>query len=759
MWTVEQTSFDAATQHHDETVFTIGNGYLSTRGTFEEQASGEWRTTFLHGVFDAVPIAVTEIANMPDWTALTVLVDGEEFAMHRGEVDDYRRTLDLRTGELRRSLRWVAPSGAAARLEFRRFASMAQRHLAVVTVRVSPEQDSTVEIRAPIVSCAGNVGNGTTLVMHTEHLAALGNSATDVDGMWVRTRDGRYQVALAARVSASGTAAPSQRWEVPGAVSRVVRFDAAAGTTVGIDKVVAYVSSRDPEAGDPQAEDPVAGDREAGRSLASTAMAMAEQAGTVDELADASARRWAADWSRCDIEIDGDEQMALAVRFNLFHLLIVGPRDDDQVNIGAKTLSGFGYHGHTFWDTEVFMLPVFIHTLPDVARNLLDYRWHRLAQARDKAARAGLRGAAFPWESADTGTEVTPAWMPDVTDPGALARVWTGDIEIHISADIAYAATTYWRVTGDDRWMAARGAELVVDTARYYASRAEPDDDGTYHYRDVIGPDEYHEHVDDNAFTNAMARWAIGAGLHALGWLQAYDPQRAAALLEGLRLSQDELSRWSQVAAGIVVDVLPDGLIPQFRGYLDLQDVDLAGFEPRTRSMQAILGVDGVNRSQVLKQPDVLMLTLLREEEFSEQQLRTNYAYYTPRTDHVYGSSLGPAMQAIIAARAGLADDAMEHFRRAALVDLQDVRGNAADGIHGASCGGVWQAVVFGFAGVTVSSDGTVRTRPALPERWERLAFTLTIRGRQQRIEITRDGAAHGRSDAALLSTVHPVSP
>jgi kojibiose phosphorylase len=757
VWTVEQTDVDLARQHHDETVFTIGNGYLSTRGTFEEHTPGEWRTTFLHGVFDAVPIAVTEIANMPDWTALTVLVDGQEFAMGRGEVRDYRRTLDLRTGELLRSLRWVSPSGASARMEFRRFASLAQQHLAVVTVRVVPDQDCIVEFRSPIVSSAANLNDGVTLVQHTEHRELLGAPDREVDGVLVRTRDRRYQVALAVRLDPVGQRGPTQRWETPGAVSRVVRFDASANAAVGVDKVVAYVTSRDPVAGEP-AGGP-AGGPGGGRDVAAAAITLVDQAGSADELAAANAHRWAADWSRCDVEIDGDDEMALAVRFAIFHLLIVGPRHDTQVNIGAKTLSGFGYRGHAFWDTEVFMLPLFTYTLPDVARNLLDYRWHRLPQARAKAAEAGLQGAAFPWESADTGAEVTPTWMPDVNDPGALVRVWTGDIEIHISADVAYAVMTYWKVTGDDDWMAARGADLVLETARFYVSRAEPDADGTYHYRNVIGPDEYHEHIDDNAYTNAMARWTISAGLEVLRWLREHDSARAADLAHRLQLTEEELRRWPQVATGIVVEVQPDGLIPQFHGYLDLEDVDPGHYEPRSRSMQAILGVEGVNRTQILKQPDVLMLTFLREEEFAEQQRRVNYAYYTPRTDHVYGSSLGPAMQAIIAARAGLPDDAMEHFRLAALVDLHDLRGNAKDGIHGASCGGLWQAVVFGFAGVTITSDGSVDVRPALPRGWTRLAFTLTIHGRQQRIEITRAAAAGSKPDAELRTTVRQVGP
>lgn len=721
MWTVDEVAVDLSGQHHAETIFTIGNGYLSSRGTFEEGHAGEWRTTFLHGVFDAVPVAFTEIANMPDWTAVVVLLEGEQFRMDCGSVEDYRRSLDLRTGELTRSLRWVAPSGAAARLEFRRFASLADEHLAAVSVRVTPEQATSVEIRLPISSAAANLNDKSILVQHTE-LVSTFVDGDDVHGVHVRTVDRRNEVALAVRVTAVGGATTSL-WDLPGVTARTVAFAAEAGETVGLDKVVAYQTSRD---GAP------------GQDLPAAVVARARTAPGLETLAAESAARWSQDWEACDVEIDGDPQAQRAVRFNLFHLLIAAPRHDEQVNIGAKTLSGFGYRGHTFWDTEVFMLPVFTHTLPDVARNLLNYRWHRLAQARAKSAGNGMQGAQFPWESADTGDEVTPTWVPALEDRSRFVRVWTGDIEIHISADIAFGAMQYWRTTGDDAWFADRGVELVLDTATYYAARAERDADGTVHYRDVIGPDEYHEHVDDNAFTNAMARWNIRAGLDVLTWLRAERPERAAELTNNLALTPDRLADWQVVADSIVVESLPDGLIPQFRGFFDLVDLDLEDFEPRSRSMYEVLGIERTNECQAIKQPDVLMLTLMLEDEFTDEQRHANYAYYTPRTDHVYGSSLGPAMQAIIAARAGLAEDALEHFNRAALGDLVDVRGNADDGIHGASCGGVWQAVTFGFAGLKVSADGSWTTHPALPAHWERLSFNITLRGERHRVVVNR---------------------
>jgi kojibiose phosphorylase len=730
LWRIERSGFDPARLHRDETVFTTGNGYFCSRGTFEEPYPDEWRTTFVHGVFDAVPLAFTEIANVPDWTAVQVAVDGHPVTLAPGAAGavrllDVRRHLDLRTGRLCRTLQCSTPTGVTATVQIERLASLADPHLGLVTVRVTPDRPCTVEVRAPVVSAAGNLNDHRYHLRHTVHERLLGD-ADDLAGVQVRTQDGRYRVALASRMTAVGAPAAHARWELPEAVALVVRLEARAGQTVGVDKVVAYETSRDGGVGD---------------EVGDGALRRAREAPQATPLAQASDTRWAEDWAACDIEIDGDDRLQLAVRFCLFQLLVAAPRDDDQVSLGAKTLSGFGYRGHAFWDTEIFMLPFFTHTLPHVARNLLDYRWHRLPAARRKAASQGYEGAQFAWESADTGEEVTPTFVPAWHDPYTLIRVWTGDIEIHISADIAHAALQYVRVSGDEQWLADRGAELVLDVASYYASRAEQHDDGTFHYRDVIGPDEYHEHVDDNAYTNAMARWSIRSGLRTLTWMEQRDPGRAAALRAQLDLTPARLERWQQVADGIVVPVLPDGRVPQFDGYFDLLDVDLADYEPRTRSMYEVLGIEGANDRQVIKQPDVLMAMLLLEPEFTAEQRRANYDYYTPRTDHTYGSSLGPAMQAIIAARADLPDDAMEHFRRAAFSDLDDVRGNADDGIHAAACGGVWQAVVLGFAGLTVHDDGTWTTDAVLPTGWRRLAFSVTVRGQRHRIVINQEAA------------------
>ncbi len=298
---------------------------------------------------------------------------------------------------------------------------------------------------------------------------------------------------------------------------------------------------------------------------------------------------------------------------------------------------------------------------------------------------------------------------------------------------VAHAVMAYWHATGDDRFMVERGVELVLETARFWESRAEWNADaGRYEFSDVIGPDEYHEHVDNNAFTNHFAAWHLRTAADLIEWLREEAPDQATSL----GANPESAATFRGVADAIF---LPrdgeSGVIEQFDGYFSRQDVDLGVYAGRTSSMQAILGIEGVAQTQVIKQPDVLMLAYLLPNVLSPTDLATNYAYYTARTDHTYGSSLGPAIQAIMAVHMGDVDEAYRHFMRAADADLGDVRGNSADGIHAASAGGMWQALVFGFAGVRFEGEAVV-TQPRLPSHWSRLAFRLVRHGQPVDVDL-----------------------
>lgn len=709
---LNENDFDPHTLHHHETIFTTGNGYLCTRGAFEEGYPGDRRATFIHGVFDDMPVAFTELANAPDWLPFTVHLDGERFGLDRGVVSAYQRSLDLRTGLLTRKLRWTSPGGRSATITLERFASMADQHLFYLRCQVTPEFNGVVEMRASLHGCMDNEG-----LSHWRWIDQ--GQQNGVVYLIDRTRSTNIDCASAMQLSAAAGEVLSQEfWDSDNNPTLVLRMAAQPGNLLAAEKKVAVATSRD----DPE---PL-----------TIALDHLAAAGDWQSGLESNCAAWESEWSRSDVIVEGDEEAQIALRFNLFQLLIAAPRSDERVNIGAKTLSGFGYRGHAFWDTEIFMLPVFIYTAPHIARNLLNYRYHCLPGARRKAEHMGYEGAFFAWESAATGDDVTPVWLPDSRDRTRLVRIWTGDLALHISADIAYAAYHYWQLTGDDGWMVERGAELILDTARFWGSRAEWNaQTGHYEYNQVIGPDEYHDNVHNNAYTNRLAQWNLYSGLEILEWLRQRAPKKASQLVELLDLSDQRLAHWHEVAGKIHIRVEPDGLIEQFTGYFDLKPVDMASYEPRTRSFQEIFGVEGANEYQVIKQPDVVMLLNLLRSEYSLDQLRLNYQYYNPRTDLTYGSSLGPSIQAIVAARLGYPEEAYKHFILSARADLRDIRGNAGDGIHAASAGGTWQTVVFGFAGLEVTPTGW-SVRPHLPPGWRRVAFKFFHRGQLQEVDI-----------------------
>lgn len=730
-WLVVEEAFEPRRQHAAETVFTVGNGRLGTRGSFEEGHPGDRPATLVHGIFAPHPLVFTELANLPDWTALEVVIEGERFSLDVGEVLAYRRVLDLRIGLLRRDVRWRSPGGRTTEIVFERFASRADPRLAAVRATVKPlDFAGMVEVRAGL-----NARPETDGMAHVVWCEQSVDQATACLG--VSLRGTATTVGLAARLIVRGSdgeppaSVAQEAWDVRENPTLRATWAAAAGESATVEKTVVLVTSRD-----------AAAPLDVAR-----AHLKAQADRDFDELLAASSAARADLWAYSDVVIEGDPEAQLAIRFSIYHLLIAAPGDDDQVSIGAKTLSGFGYRGHVFWDTESFMLPFFIHVQPDIARNLLLYRYHRLPGARRKAALSGLDGAQFPWESADTGDEVTPTWLPDMSSHQRLIRIWTGDIEIHISAVIAHAVMRYWKATGDDAFMRDHGAEIVIDSARFWASRAEWNEAaGRFEYSDVIGPDEYHDHVDNNAFTNYMAEWHLRTAIEIAGWLGREHPARQAELLGSETEMAATLDRLRHVADRIYLPRDPaTGLVEQFSGYFGLRDVDLDAYAARSHSMQHILGIEGVAETQVIKQPDVLMLAQMLPEVLNGPDLAANYAYYSPRTDHTYGSSLGPPIQALMAARMGQPDEAYEHFIRGCRADIADVRGNAGDGIHAANAGALWQAVVFGFAGVAFDGE-RVTTDPQLPAHWRRLAFSLRHRGKRVDIELRGDEVARAHA-------------
>ena len=733
-WNVVQSSFDPATQHHMETIFTLGNGYFASRGAFEEGYPGESALTFAHGLWDNMPIAITELVNLPNWLRLTLTIDGAPFRLDEGRVLDFQRYTNLRQGILRRDVTWQAPNGKIVDLHFERFIAYPREHLgAIRLLATAVSHPCAVTVR---VGIDGHVANEDLLHLRLEDQG----KAADTIWLRARTRHTARLVALAATLSvamSSGDSEAATPELCPGYPALLAAAELKPGQTLQLDKLVALTTDRDAQA---QLAPPASGALTADETAGVVDRALAHlSALSYDQLRADHIAAWDARWRDGDVIVEGDDEAQLALRFNLFQLLAAAPQHDERVSIGAKALSGYGYRGHVFWDTEIFMLPYLIYTYPRTARNMLTYRYHGLAGARRKAAANGFAGAQFPWESAETGDEVTPTWVPHFSDPRQLVRIWTGDIQIHITADIAYAVMQYWRQTGDDAFMRDVGAEMILDGARFWASRAEPEEvDGQRRYtiRNVIGPDEYHDHVDNNSFTNYMCRWQLSTALEVYEWLRATFPATAAELASRLHLSTGTFEQWQDVIEHITLLYNPDtGLFDQFEGFFARERVDPDVIRAADRSLQVIFGIEGANERQVLKQADVIMLLCLFRDAFDERVWRANWDVYMPLTDHRFGSSLGPSIHAWAACEVGRPEEAYDHFMLAARADLRNPRGNAEDGIHAASTGGVWQAAVFGFAGLRHTAAGWT-VRPRLPRHWRRLAFKYFYQGQPHQVDI-----------------------
>ncbi len=714
-WTLTEPEFDLAKLRARETVFTIGNGYLGTRGSFEEGYPKALPITLINGVYDDTPVVYTELANCPDWLLLIVIINGEQFRLDSGEILAYERRLDLRHGVLSRSIRWRSSIGHTVDLKFERFASLADEQVLALRCEITPlDFEGTIEVQSSINGYPENQGFD-----HWEHL----DRGKTEQGVWlhVRTRSTQIELGMAAKMTAIGSDAKSQVINTPDCPTLTTTFVATAGQSISVEKLVTVFTSR-------EAKSPV--------QAAQTKLA---QLPAYSILLAAHQQAWDRVWEYSDIEIEGDLTAQLAVRYNLFQLFIggctaQGSLNTDPDSVPAKTLSGFGYRGHIFWDTEIFILPFFTFTQPAIARSLLDYRYDTLPGARRKAAHAGYKGAMFAWESAATGDEMTPKWSLSSDPYVEPVRIWNGEREIHISADIAYAVWQYWQATGDDVWMRDRGAEIILDTALFWLSRVEwHEKQQRYELCGVIGTDEYHEEVRNNAYTNRLVQWHLEKAVAVYEWLQETFPTRANELSQQLQLTPVQILAFHSTIAQMYIPYHPKTLlIEQFEGFFKLQDLNLSDYEPRTKSIQSVLGMAKTNQSQVIKQPDVLMLLylLFNTPEFANRQdiLHENWNYYTPRTDITCGSSLGSSVQALLAATLDKSVDAYEHFMQAALIDLKNSFGNSEDGIHAASAGGVWQALVFGFGGVQLTENGPVAT-PHLPPNWTRLKFKLNWRG------------------------------
>lgn len=735
LWQVSEDSLrnDLKQIQSQETAFTIGNGYFCTRGVFEEGYPHETAATLLFGVFDTVPISKEELANAPNWVGIKLFVNGERFRLDKGTLLAYTRTLDIQIGVLHRTVLWESPAGVRVRVASDRFASLADEHLGIirytVTIEASPE-DQPVDV---VLRAGFDVGVGNYDLIHWDS-QDQGHTA---DLLWLQSETKHTGVSLAQTMSFVTDTPDAQTDFIDSDTAPSIHLTSslALGASLTAEKTVMFYTSRD-------ADNPLYTATTQHQELLNTTVKDTNISDNAIFVYDAQLVKqqeaWSVYWQQADVIIEGDDKAQIGVRYSIYQLRINASDHDSRYSIAAKGLTGFGYRGHIFHDTEIFMLPFFTYVLPNIARNLLLYRYRLLPAARRKAARNGYAGAQYPWESTLSGEETTP---PSIVHPetGEVIPVLNGFIELHITSSIAHALWEYWQITADDDFMCNYGVELLVSTALFWDSRAEKNKHNhDYEITNVIGPDEWHEHVNNNAHTNIMAQNNIENALIAFQWLKTTAPTKAAALAKQLDLTDERLAHMQDVQEHIKIpmDAQTD-LIEQFDGFFELPKLDLEKYQGRKDSYQAILGVKDIQKYQIIKQADVLMLLTMLRQEFDKRTKEVNWDYYFPITDHDYGSSLTPALHAILGNELGHTEEAYHMLMKGALVDLENLRGNTPEGIHAACAGAVWQAVIFGFAGLRVTSDGCT-TSPHWPANWQRIAFQFKHKGEPIKVDLRR---------------------
>ena len=716
-WVFDADGYDALREANLELRFAISNGFLGVRGTRPIIRGARWVLpphTYIAGLFDTpgTTSAISELVPAADWLQVRILLPDGHLLRPPGDVSSHHMTLDVKRGALLAECYLLKAPDVGIRLRTLRIVSQSERAVGLQLIQLEIEYGE-VEIMLEASF------EGLDLGLISERL-------DQNIGVWRTQHSGKgLAMATASSLQVDGHDVPATAM---GHLKWSWSWKAHAGQIVCFERAVAVVRS------DILGQDPGKGARDK--------LFVARQLGWRGVLAKHETA-WASRWQSSDVEVEGDAAAQQALRFAVYHLNSAANPTDERVSIGARALTGADYHGHVFWDTEIFLLPFYILTWPEAARALLMYRFLTLDAARAKAARMGWRGALYAWESADTGAETTPEQT--IGPDRQIISILCGKEEQHISADIAYAVWQYWQATADEVFLRDAGAEILLETGRFWASRAQPETDGYHHIRDIIGPDEYHEHVDDNAFTNVMARWNIRRAIDVAALLRDRWPDCWTSLSKRLALEDAELNHWRGVADAMAIGLNPGtGLFEQFAGYFALEKINLADYVGRSVPMDVVLGRKRMQRSQVIKQADVVTLLGLLPEEFVGDAGTTNFRYYEPRCGH--GSSLSRAMHGFVAARLGYTEMGLRYFRQAASIDLADTHVAIDGGVHIAALGGVWLTAVLGFAGLSLRSDG-VAIEPQLPAGWASLGFSIQWRDRLINIKIDQ---AHRCIEASL---------
>jgi alpha,alpha-trehalose phosphorylase len=713
-WAIRETRLDLGSLAQSESILALSNGHIGLRANLDEGEPSGLPGTYLNSCYELRPLPYAEagygypesgqtVVNVTNGKVIRLLVDDENFDVRYGTLHSHERVLDMRAGTLERTAEWSSPAGKRVRVRSTRLVSFTQRAVAAISYEVEPLDE---EVR--IIVMSGLITNEDLPVHSKDPRAAAAldkpllpelHLHRDTSAVLVhRTRASQLRVGAAMDHELEAPV-PLQvdSYATPDWARTTVTCRLAPGQKLRVVKLLSYgwSSQRSLDS----VRDQVVGALAGARQTTFEGL-LAEQRQYLDEF-----------WDAADVEIDGDAEIQQAARFGLFHVLQSGARAERRA-LPAKGLTGPGYDGHTFWDTEMFVLPVLTYTVPDAARDALYWRRATIDLAQQRAHDLGLNGAAFPWRTI-RGHECSAYWP-------------AGTAAFHITADIADATVRYMNATGDETFERECGVELLVESARMWRSLGAHDRHGAFHIDGVTGPDEYSAIVDDNIYTNLMAQRNLREAAAACG--------RHPDVARALEVDEEESASWRDAAESMFVPYDADiGIHPQSQGFTRHAEWD---FQESDGKYPLLLNYPYVQlyRKQVVKQADLVLAMHWRGDMFDPEAKARNFAYYEERTCR--DSSLSPCTQSIMAAETGHLGLALDYLGIAALMDLRDLEHNTRDGVHMASLAGTWLALVAGLGGMR-DHDGVLSFDPALPDGLDRMAFRLRWRGCRLHVEVT----------------------
>ncbi len=697
-WNIEENTFLKDKVEQNGSRFLIGNGYMGYRGTLEEFGKDELVALNMAGLFDKNGDLWRESVNAPNPFCVKVSADGEVLSALTARIDEHRQTLDIQNGIHSRKTVFNA-SGAKVTVEAERFLSMKRENLAAIKFSISSDTDTNIHISTCVDTDIWNI-NG-------EHFTVLEQySEADVNVLKLQTNENKTPICVYEYIVGA-----ENETEVALKADEKFEFVKLCGIYWG---------------------DGCEGSLDAFKAIIS------EDYATL--LAEHKAV-WADIWANSDVRIDGDEEAQFAIRYSIYHLSSIVPRNTDKCSIPARGLSGQVYKGAAFWDTEMFMMPFFSFTDTALCKNLAKYRINTIEGAKRKAKEFGFEGAFYAWESQESGDDACTLF--NITDvfTNRPMRTHFKDKQIHISADAVYGLWEYCTVSGDYSLLFEGGLEMMYQCLLFFYSFAVYKPlKSRYEILDVVGPDEYHERVDNNAFTNKMAAYVAAAFDKALDYVKNNDPAFFAAFAE-----KHDLSVFDGFVDKLYIpQPNENGIIEQFDGYFKLEDISLAALKERIIIPNEYLGGGNglATTTRILKQADVLMMLNVFRSQYSDEIKKANWAYYEPYTEH--GSSLSACAYGIVAAGIGMPDWAYKYFMKTATVDLtgdtkQYLGSLYIGGTHPAANGGSWNAAVFGFGGVSYTDDA-LDVSPKLPAHWDKLSFKLLWKGVRLTVCATHNG-------------------